>query len=33
MPFVIDDEASRQELGLEPTPWADALLACIKRYA
>lgn len=33
VPFVIDDEASRQELGLEPTPWVDALLACIKRYA
>lgn len=32
MPFVIDDTATRHELGLEPTPWREALAACVKRY-
>lgn len=32
VPFVIDDSATRQELGLEPTPWREALAACIRQY-
>lgn len=32
MPFVIDDSATREGVGLEPTPSRDALAAAIASY-
>jgi nucleoside-diphosphate-sugar epimerase len=32
MPFVIDDQATRTEFGLEPTPWRDGLDAIVRSY-
>ena len=32
-PFVIDDSATRSELGLEPTPWGTVLNNTIAAYA
>lgn len=32
MPFVIDDQATREELGLEPTPWREALTKVVATY-
>jgi nucleoside-diphosphate-sugar epimerase len=31
-PFVIDDQSTRDEFALEPTPWRDVLEATIQRY-
>ena len=31
-PFVIDDTATRAELGLEPTPWDEVLAATLANY-
>ena len=31
-PFIIDDSATRSELGLEPTPWREALRSTIEHY-
>ncbi len=28
-PFIVDDTATRTELGLEPTPWVDVLKSTI----
>jgi nucleoside-diphosphate-sugar epimerase len=32
MPFVIDDHATREQFGLEPTPWREALATVIRSY-
>jgi nucleoside-diphosphate-sugar epimerase len=32
MPFIIDDVETREELGLTPTPWREALAATIEGY-
>jgi nucleoside-diphosphate-sugar epimerase len=32
-PFVIDDADTREELGLQPTPWAEVMAACVGQSA
>lgn len=31
-PFLVDDDAARRELGIDPTPWSDVLRSTIEAY-